>query len=66
MVYMIRTILVDDEELSITSFKNKLQEFPEICIVKTYTDPKEVLIDLESETFDVAFENNNITIFKVE
>ncbi|MBB6443962.1 response regulator [Bacillus benzoevorans] len=52
---MIRTIIVDDEEFSLLSLENKLKEFPDICIVHTYTKQEKILSDLKREKVDVAF-----------
>ncbi|MBS4210464.1 response regulator [Bacillus sp. FJAT-50079] len=52
---MIRAIIVDDEELSLISLKKKLQAFPNIQVVKSYTNQNQILDDLKMETIDVAF-----------
>ncbi|MFD2043767.1 response regulator [Ornithinibacillus salinisoli] len=50
---MIKAILVDDEELSIIPLVKKLQKFKDIDIVKTYSNPKQVVV--EDMNFDVVF-----------
>ncbi|MBS3680748.1 response regulator [Ornithinibacillus massiliensis] len=52
---MIRAILVDDEELSLIPIIEKLKQYEEIEIVKTYTEPTQVLQDLKALSFDVVF-----------
>lgn len=52
---MIRAILVDDEELPLIPIIEKLKQYEEIEIVKTYTEPTQVLHDLKALSFDVVF-----------
>ncbi|HHW38054.1 MAG TPA: response regulator [Bacillales bacterium] len=52
---MIQAIIVDDEELSLISLEKKLLEFPDIKVVKTYTNHEHVLTDIKKEIIDVAF-----------
>jgi len=52
---MVRAILVDDEELSLTFLKKKLEGFKEFRIIKTYQDKEDVLAAVRNETFDAAF-----------
>ncbi|HZG73337.1 MAG TPA: response regulator, partial [Chondromyces sp.] len=52
---MIRTIIIDDEELSIISLRKKLQRFPIIDVVKTYNSHKQLLSDLKHEKVDAIF-----------
>lgn len=52
---MIHAIIVDDEELAIIYLEKKLQQFPNIQIVKTYTNHEHILSDLKKERIDVAF-----------
>lgn len=50
-----RVIIVDDEELSLLSLEKKLQKFPNIQVVKTYSNQAQVLEDIKKEQIDVAF-----------
>mgnify|MGYP001152023563 CR=1 FL=1 len=52
---MIRTIILDDEELATIYLEKKLQEFPIIHVVKAYTTFNNVLKDLKKEDIDVIF-----------
>ncbi|SEM69941.1 Two-component response regulator, SAPR family, consists of REC, wHTH and BTAD domains [Paenisporosarcina quisquiliarum] len=52
---MIKTILVDDEDLSLFTLEKKLQEFPNIHIIKTYNSQEHILSDLRTTHVDVAF-----------
>lgn len=52
---MIRTVILDDEELATIYLEKKLQEFPIIQVVKAYTTFDKVLADLKKEDIDVIF-----------
>ncbi|HWO97436.1 MAG TPA: response regulator [Bacillus sp. (in: firmicutes)] len=52
---MIRTIIVDDEELSLLNLEKKLHHFPEVEVFKCYTTHEKILTDLENESVDVVF-----------
>lgn len=55
MIWLIRAILVDDEEFSLIPIVEKLKQYEEIEIVKTYSEPAQVLHDMKTLSFDVAF-----------
>ena len=52
---MIRAVIMDDEELSIHLLKRKLQAFPIIQIIKTYSTQEQIFHDLIEEKIDVVF-----------
>ncbi len=52
---MIRAIIVDDEELSLISLEKKLHAFPNILVVKSYTNHNHILDDIKKENIDIAF-----------
>ncbi|MGA5690164.1 response regulator [Cytobacillus pseudoceanisediminis] len=52
---MIRTIIVDDEELSLLVLKKKLSVFPDVKIVRSYTSHENILRDLKTESIDAIF-----------
>lgn len=52
---MIRAVIMDDEELSIQLLKKKLQAFPIIQVVKTYSTQEQIFIDLKEKKIDVVF-----------
>lgn len=52
---MIRAMIIDDEALSVASLKRKLDAFPDITVVKSYTDQTHILEDIKEEGIDVAF-----------
>lgn len=52
---MIRTIIIDDEELSLLALEKKLQIFPDIKIVRSYTTHENVFDDLKNESIDAIF-----------
>ncbi|WP_026582869.1 response regulator [Bacillus sp. J33] len=52
---MIRTILVDDEELSLLTLEKKLQDFPEVEVFRRYTSHERLLSDLKNKPIDAAF-----------
>lgn len=58
---MIKAILVDDEKLSLDLLTKQLQAFPEIEIVKAYSQPTNILEDIKQEKIDVAFLDIELT-----
>lgn len=52
---MIRTIIVDDEQLSLIYLESKLSQFPKVQIIKKYMSIDSVLEDMDTNEFDVAF-----------
>ncbi|NMM52770.1 response regulator [Paenibacillus aquistagni] len=52
---MIRAILIDDEQLALTSLERKIHKFQGIQCIASYTDPNQALVDLSSLDADVAF-----------
>ncbi|MFP7473353.1 response regulator [Niallia taxi] len=52
---MIRTVIIDDEELSIIYLEKKLRDFPNIQIINTYTTFDSVLEELEKKEVNVIF-----------
>lgn len=52
---MTKTILVDDEPLAIKVLSEQLKKFKEMEILKTYTNPKEALVELQDVKPDVIF-----------
>lgn len=60
---MIRVVIVDDEKYSIISLEKKLQRFPDIQVVKTYSNHENVLADLRNNKMDAAFLDIEMTAF---
>lgn len=52
---MIRTIIVDDEELSLLALKKKLSVFPDVKIVRSYTSHENIFKDLMNDSIDAIF-----------
>lgn len=52
---MIRAILIDDEQLALTSLERKIHKFQGVQCIASYTDPNQALVDLSSLDADVAF-----------
>ncbi|MCA1024518.1 response regulator [Cytobacillus kochii] len=58
---MIKAILVDDEKLSLDLLTKQLHAFPEIEIVKAYSQQTNILEDIKQEMIDVAFLDIELT-----
>ncbi len=52
---LIQAIIIDDEELSSIYLKHMLQNYPNICIKKTYMNEEHILADLRKDKVDVVF-----------
>lgn len=52
---MLRTIIVDDEEITLKELQSMLEEHPGIVIAGSYTDPQKALDEIEYTKPDCAF-----------
>lgn len=52
---MLKAIIIDDEQLAITMLQNKLSQFSEVDVVKTYVSPHFDIEELKQLDVNVAF-----------